>query len=75
MEWIDIEDRKPPNDKYVLAAKYDSRPNMNIYFTLIASRIGNEWFNGHDGKKLNPKYGYITHWMPLPHKPRVKKEK
>lgn len=70
MQWISVEDRKPPNDVYVLVAKYDGRSKVQMHFIMIASRMGIDWFDSHNGDRLDPKYGYITHWMPLPTAPK-----
>ena len=69
-EWIKIEDRKPPQDCYVLVARFDGRPNVNMFFLQIASRIGDSWIDDHDGELIPPKYGAVTHWMPLPETPK-----
>lgn len=69
MEWINIEDRKPPNDLPVLVARFDHRPKVRMHFIEIASRMNDAWIDDHDCEILNPKYGYVTHWMPLPDKP------
>lgn len=67
--WIKIEDRKPPNDIYVLVAIYDRRPKVKMHFIQIAGRINDEWEDYDRGELLDPKYGVVTHWMPLPDKP------
>ncbi len=69
MEWIEIQKRKPPQDTYVLVCKWDHRDNVKMYNTQIASRIGDDWFDDKDGDKIDPKYGYVTHLMPLPDEP------
>lgn len=71
MEWIKIEDRKPPNDFYVLIAKFDHRPKVRMHFISIASRFGDQWIDDHDGEVIDTKYGYVTHWMPLPDLPAL----
>lgn len=68
-EWISVEDRLPPQDTYVLTAKYDSRKNVGMYFIQIASRLGDKWFDDHNCDFIEPKYGHMTHWMPLPEPP------
>lgn len=70
-EWIDVNLRKPPNDYYVLVAKWDHRPRVCMHFIMIAARVGDGWVDDKDGELLNPKYGYITHWMPLPDGPKT----
>jgi len=66
MEWISIEDQLPPKNVYVLISRYDGRKNVKMHFIQIACRFGEQWFSDHDGDELDPKYGIITHWMPLP---------
>lgn len=65
-EWIDIEMRKPPNDAFVLITVFDLRPKVMMRHVRIAKRMNASWFDDHNEDKLNPKYGIITHWMPLP---------
>lgn len=72
MEWINIEDRKPPQDVYVLIAKFIHRSKVKMHFVQIASRFGNTWVDDKNGEHLNPKDGYVTHWMPLPEPPENK---
>lgn len=74
MSWISIEERKPPNDVYVLVAKYfkaKNHPIGSMYFVQIASRMNDAWIDDHDGEVLKPRDGVITHWMPLPDAPDV----
>ncbi len=66
MEWIDVEERKPPNDIYVLVSIYDGREKVKLSHVDIAARYGNDWVYDDEDKKVDPKYGYVTHWMPLP---------
>lgn len=68
-KWIKCSDRLPPQDHYVLVARYDGRPKVKMYFIQIASRLDNEWFEDKDGYKFDPKFGKVTHWMPLPEVP------
>ena len=69
-EWRIVKDKKPPNDVYVLVARYDGRKNVNMIFLQIAKRLHLDWFDDHNEEKLDPKYGTITHWMPLPDLPK-----
>ena len=73
-EWIKISDRKPPNGVYVLIANFDGRPKVEMHFISIAERLNDQWFDDKNGDVLNPKYGTVTHWMPLPDKPTEKKD-
>jgi len=69
MEWIPIESRKPPQDVCVLVVIYDGREKVKMSHVEIASRIGDAWIEPKDGEVINPKYGYVTHWTPLPEPP------
>ncbi len=69
MEWIKIEDRKPPNSVYILVALYDSRPKVEMHFIRIAFRLNEQWYDDHDQDSILGKCQYVTHWMPLPDKP------
>lgn len=71
MTWIKVTDRKPPNDHYVLVAVFDSRPKVQMYFIQIANRINDDWFSGDDGRSILGKGISVTHWMPLPDKPKI----
>lgn len=72
MKWISVEDKLPPNNSYVIVAKWDGRPKVEMYFIEIAERLNDQWFDDHNGELLNRKYGVVTHWMPLPDKPEIK---
>lgn len=65
-EWIDIKQRKPPNDVYVLVTIFDHRPKMMMAHVEIAARMGKQWVYPKDGEVLNLKYGCVTHWMSIP---------
>lgn len=66
MNWIDVRERLPPQDVYVLINVYDGRPKMQMSSVRIANRMGNSWFSDHDGSDVCKKYGIVTHWMVLP---------
>ena len=68
-KWINIEERMPPQDTYVLVAYYDYRPKVKMHFIRIAKRFNTTWFDDHDEEELDIKYGYVTHWQLLPDKP------
>lgn len=70
-DWIKVDERKPPNGISVLVAKYDGRPKVEMFFIQIASRYNDAWIDGENGDIISPKYGIITHWMPLPDKPEL----
>lgn len=70
MEWIKLEDRKPPNDVYVLVAHYHHHKTHPMYFIEIASRFNDQWVDNKDGEVINFKKSIITHWMPLPDAPQ-----
>jgi len=66
MEWIAIENQLPPQNVYVLVSKFDGREGVKMHSVQIANRLGSLWFDDKDGDLIAPKYGIITHWMPLP---------
>ena len=74
MNWINVKDRLPPNDVYVLVNIYDGRPKVSMNMIHIAARWDHIWIDDHNGDHYNPKYGTITHWMPLPDKPEKNNE-
>jgi len=69
-EWIKCEDRLPPIDIPVLVARFDNRTKVRMYFIEILVRFSSCWVDTQDNKPINPKYGYVTHWMPLPEPPK-----
>jgi hypothetical protein len=73
MEWISVEERLPPQNVYVIDAKFDYRPKVKMHFVLTAERMGNFWYDGKDGEEItrNGKYGTVTHWMALPDAPKL----
>jgi Protein of unknown function (DUF551) len=67
--WISVEERKPPNDVYVLVCKRRRCKDESVLVSVeIASRMNDSWINDHNGEILAPKWGIVTHWMPLPDK-------
>jgi len=74
MEWIDLDERRPPPGIPVLVAKFDDRPKFKCYFVHIASRYHDFWYEGENQKNLENKDAFITHWMPLPEPPEKPKE-
>lgn len=74
MKWIHVDERLPPLDFSVLVAKYDGRKNVNMYFLGIARRYGTtKWVWEGEETVMDPKYGFITHWMLLPVPPALPK--
>jgi len=69
MKWIDVETRLPPNDLYVLVAISKGRNGVEIFNVCIKSRINKRWYDDANAEEHHPKYGRITHWMPLPDDP------
>jgi hypothetical protein len=69
MEWISVDDQLPGQVIRVLVAKWDGRKNVKMHFVFIASRYGSDWMHDEDDSVMNPKYGRVTHWMPLPEVP------
>jgi len=70
MKWIDVEVRLPPNDAYVLVAVWDGRHKVGIFNVCIKSRINERWYDDANAEEHHPKWGKITHWMPLPDDPQ-----
>lgn len=70
-EWISVDDQLPPNGVYVLIAKFDHRPNIQMYFLKIAARYDQLWVDDKDGESINQKFCVITHWMFLPNFPKT----
>jgi hypothetical protein len=70
-EWINCEERLPPNSVYVLIARFDTRPKVKMYFIQISCRYNKQWQDDRDGEIIDPKYGTVTHWMPLPDAPGI----
>lgn len=71
MEWIDVEDRLPPQDAYVLVAQLntDRKRSYYMYTVYTARRYSHSWFDGKDDEEVKPREGRITHWMPIPDPP------
>jgi len=69
MEWIRIKDSKPLNDQKVLAAISDPQSKLKKHSLLIAYHINETWYDCYD-YDIRQVYGKITHWMPLPDKPK-----
>lgn len=71
--WIEIEQRKPPQNTRVLIAVYDGREKVKMHFIDFGFRLGKAWFRECSCKgediEVCSKYGYVTHWMPLPDMP------
>ena len=67
--WIRLDDRKPPNDCYVLVAVWHHHKSHPMHHISIAKRMNSEWFDDHDEEPLLGKSCIVTHWMPLPDKP------
>lgn len=68
MEWISIEERNPPQDVRVLVNIYDHRKNVKMSHVEIAIRYDKRWFypDRDEQTEIDHKYGFVTHWMPLP---------
>lgn len=67
--WIGVEDRLPPNDCYVLVAKWHEKEPHPMYFINIAKRMNQVWYDDHNEDELCGKWEKVTYWMPLPDKP------
>ena len=71
MNWIRVDEKKPPQGTYVLVAVYDSRPKVHMYFRHIAERINENYFCACDGETVLGKCRQVTHWMPIPDSPNI----
>lgn len=67
--WLSVEDRLPPNDCYVLVAKWHGKEPHPMHFISIGKRINQVWYDDHNEEELCGKWEKVTHWMPLPDKP------
>jgi len=66
-EWININDKLPPNNVYVLVCDHHFKSQMN--FVSIYKRFNEKWIDDHNEEELDYKKYCITHWMPLPDEP------
>lgn len=66
-EWIDRNERLPPNDVYVLVCNRHLKSEMN--FVQIGKRFNEKWVDDKNEDELNDKNYIITHWMPIPDDP------
>lgn len=73
MDWIEISDRLPPNDVYVLVCTYDVKVDMN--FIGIYKRFNENWLDDHNEEKLDRKRNVVSHWMFLPDEPLKRVER
>jgi len=71
--WIDVKEALPPEDFYVIIAKYSKRPHVDGYVVRIALRNDKYWFDDKDCHLIPPEIGDITHWKHLPKVPIWKK--
>ena len=69
MKWIDIEERLPPQDVYVLIALYEDHKTGPFTHVQPACRYGYQWVDGKDGEEISLKRRRVTHWMPIPDPP------
>ena len=72
IKWINVNDRLPPNEKYVIIATWHQHKNFPMYHVQTAQRMGDDWLDGHDGDMSKQKNSTITHWMPIPDPPSPK---
>lgn len=69
MMWIDIENRLPPQDMYVLIATIDPLGTGLWTYVQIAARSGTEWTDATSGKVIKFMESKVTHWMKIPDPP------
>jgi hypothetical protein len=68
MDWISIKDRLPAKDTEVLVYYFDKYMDVMEY-----------WYDNDEGKPQfyappSPPTDKVTHWMPLPDKPKMNNE-
>lgn len=73
MQWINLEDRLPPNDVYVLVCSRHIKSGMN--FVNICKRFNEKWLDDHDEKEVDLRRYCISHWMPVPDDPSKQVER
>lgn len=66
MDWINIEEKIPPQNACVLVNVFDGRAKVRMSHVEIAYRLGSIWYEPNHGEELITKYVIVTHWMPLP---------
>ena len=69
MDWIDVNDRLPNDDDYVLV--FDTEYN-SVSEVIYNSKYFNQkgfWLN-ENGGEYEHEYKNVTHWMPLPEPPK-----
>jgi len=81
MEWIHLDDRKPPDDEFVLIIKeFRKRGSRGVemQITTIAARMNYRWI-GEDDVLFNSVEMWgrrgtiqVTHWMYLPNPPELR---
>lgn len=70
MQWIKVEDQLPPNTRRVIVAIWDPRPKVEMYFIHVAIRLNDFWYDPETEQSICTRGSYVTHWMPLPDKPK-----
>jgi hypothetical protein len=73
VEWIEISDRLPPNDVYVLVCSRHLKTGMN--FVNICKRYNQKWLDDHNEEEIDGKNYHISHWMPVPDDPSKRIER
>jgi len=73
MKWIELGDRLPRNDVYVLVSLWDVDSLCPLDDIAIMKRRNKKWFYDRSEEEQNIKYKKVTHWMPLPDDPKREK--
>lgn len=67
--WIEVKDKLPPNNCYVLIALCHENKILRTHFVHIGFRINECWYTGDNDDMIKGKKEFVTHWMPLPDVP------
>lgn len=74
MEWISVKDRLPDDEgkkhgKEFLCVREWSFEKRKNYAVMIMVFKDGKFYHGHVGNKM-PVISKVTHWMPLPKRPK-----
>jgi hypothetical protein len=63
-EWISVKDRSPDKTGYIMVVKGDYLPFIGLYYADTGRLVAYD-----ESYSLR----FLTHWMPLPEPPKIKK--